>query len=78
MHPFAKLQTIADVSKSSLQEYDRYLTLLYRFRAVGYDPAKLYHMSPFRVSDICTNSVLYRANRDLRWLALQLNQTEAG
>jgi hypothetical protein len=48
-------------------EYDRYLTLLYRFRAVNYDCKQLYFLSPFRVTDLCTNSVLYRANLDLRY-----------
>jgi hypothetical protein len=42
-----------------------------------YDPDKLYEISPFRVTDLCVNSILFRANRDLRWLALQLGQTDA-
>lgn len=57
-------------------EYDRYLTLLYRFRKVDYDPAQLYWLSPFRVTDICTNSLLHRANLDLRWLAISLNRLD--
>lgn len=57
-------------------EYDRYLTLLYRFRAADYDPEKLYWLSPFRVTDVCTNSLLHRANLDLRWLAVQLNHLD--
>jgi glycogen debranching enzyme len=58
------------------EEYDRYLTLLYRFRAVNYDCNQLYFLSPFRVTDLCTNSVLYRANLDLRWLANELGQDQ--
>jgi hypothetical protein len=42
-----------------------------------YDPDKLYNISPFRVTDLCVNSILFRANRDLRWLALQLGKTDA-
>ncbi len=42
-----------------------------------YDPDKLYKSSPFRVTDLCVNSILFRANRDLRWLALQLGKTDA-
>jgi hypothetical protein len=42
-----------------------------------YDPDKLYEISPFRVTDLCVNSILFRANRDLRWLALQLGKTDA-
>ncbi|KAG0570884.1 hypothetical protein KC19_6G194700 [Ceratodon purpureus] len=57
--------------------YDHYLTLLYRFKkAHGYDPEQLYWISPFKVTDLCTNSILFRANRDLRWLALQLGKHE--
>lgn len=58
-------------------EYDRYLTLLYRFRAQDYSPEKLYFLTPFRVTDLCTNSVLHRANIDLKWLAEILGKTEA-
>lgn len=58
-------------------EYDRYLTLLYRFRELNYDPNQLYHVSPFRVTDLCTNSVLQRANYDLRWLAEELGFLES-
>lgn len=58
-------------------EYDRYLTLLYRFRAQDYDPAELYFSSPFRVTDLCTNSVLHRANEDLLWLARVLGESDA-
>ncbi|XP_002990235.2 uncharacterized protein LOC9630789 [Selaginella moellendorffii] len=50
-------------------EYDRYLTLLYRFRALDYDEAKLYYETPFRVTDLCTNCILHKANEDLLWLA---------
>ncbi|CAI5482388.1 unnamed protein product [Closterium sp. Yama58-4] len=57
-------------------EYDRYLTLLYRFRAVEYDPHQLYYLSPFRVTDVCTNSLLHRANLDLRWLAVTLGRSD--
>eukprot|EP00850_Spirogloea_muscicola_P014360 SM000102S09218 [mRNA] locus=s102:361883:369466:+ [translate_table: standard] len=58
-------------------DYDRYLTLLYRFRAAGYDPARLYHLSPFRATDLCTNSILHRANVDLLWLAGELGHAAA-
>ena len=29
-----------------------------------------------RVTDLCVNSILFRANRDLRWLALKLGKHE--
>jgi glycogen debranching enzyme len=51
------------------EEYDRYLTLVLRFRAAEYDAARLYAESPFRVRDVATNAVLHRADRDLLHLA---------
>ncbi len=56
------------------EEYDRFLTLVYRFRAVNYDCTKLYFLSPFRVTDLCTNAVLYRANLDLRYSSQERSQ----
>eukprot|EP00850_Spirogloea_muscicola_P000822 SM000003S11067 [mRNA] locus=s3:623499:626531:- [translate_table: standard] len=56
--------------------YDHYLTLLYLFKSHNYDYKKLYWVSPFRVTDLCINSILFRANRDLRWLAVKLGKDE--
>ena len=28
------------------------------------------------MTDLCVNSILFRANRDLRWMALQLKQND--
>jgi Trehalase len=53
-------------------EYDRYLTLLYRFRARNYEPRALYAETPFRVADVGVNSILHRADRDLLALAQDL------
>lgn len=50
-------------------EYDRYLTLVYRFRARGYEPDALWAESPFRIADLATNAILHRADRDLLALA---------
>lgn len=54
-------------------EYDRYLTLVLRFRACGYDSARMVAESPFRVADLCTNAILLRADRDLLALAEALD-----
>ena len=62
--------------RPSKAEYDRYLSLVYRFRALDYDPDRLFHSSPFRIADVCMNAILYRANADLRWLAGELNHQE--
>jgi hypothetical protein len=53
-------------------EYDRYLTLVYRFRARAYQPQALYAESPFRIADVGVNSILLRADRDLLALAQEL------
>jgi glycogen debranching enzyme len=53
-------------------EYDRYLTLLYRFRARAYEPQALHAESPFRIADIGVNAILLRADRDLLALAQDL------
>jgi glycogen debranching enzyme len=58
-------------------EYDRYLTLVHRFRARGYQPKALYAESPFRVADLAVNSILLRADRELLLLAADLG-IEAG
>ena len=53
-------------------EYDRYLTLVYRFRARAYEPQALYAETPFRIADVGVNSILHRADRDLLALAQDL------
>ncbi len=57
-------------------DYDRYLTLLYRFRALDYAPGALWAESPFRVADVATNAILLRADRDLLALAEALDVEE--
>ena len=57
-------------------EYDRYLTLVYRFRARGYDSRALHAESPFRVADVGVNSILLRADRDLLALGQELGIDE--
>jgi Trehalase len=49
-------------------EYDRYINLVFKFRDNGYRADRLYGVSPFRVADIGFNSILQRANQDLRFL----------
>jgi hypothetical protein len=50
-------------------EYDRYLTLAYRFRARAWEPHALHAESPFRITDVGVNSILLRADQDLLALA---------
>lgn len=57
--------------------YEHYLTLLYLFKETNfYDMNKLYFVSPFKITDLCVNCILFRANRDLRWLASKLGKKE--
>ncbi|BBN15706.1 mannosylglycerate hydrolase [Marchantia polymorpha subsp. ruderalis] len=71
------LQHVNACMRPTKETYDHYLTLLYRFKAENYyDSNKLYWVSPFRMTDLCTNSILFRANRDLRWLAIKLGKTD--
>jgi glycogen debranching enzyme len=51
------------------EEYQRFIHLVDTFRAAGWDPARMYATSPFRVADIGTNAILLRAERDLLALA---------
>jgi glycogen debranching enzyme len=50
-------------------EYRRFIHLVDLFRETGWNPARQYAASPFRVADVATNAVLLRAERDLLALA---------
>ena len=51
------------------EEYLRFIHLVDRFRDVGWEPARMLAVSPFRVVDVGTNAILLRAERDLLALA---------
>jgi hypothetical protein len=55
-------------------EYDRYLWLVQRFRALGWDQARLHDASPFRVVDPGFNAILIRSAEDLAALARDLGE----
>jgi hypothetical protein len=55
-------------------QYDRYLSLVMGFKAVGYDPDRAYQWSPFRVADPGFNAILLRADQDLASLAEHLGE----
>jgi hypothetical protein len=50
-------------------DYARYIHLVDAFRAVGWEPARMIAVSPFRVADVATNAILLRAEQDLLALA---------
>jgi glycogen debranching enzyme len=51
------------------EDYQRFIHLVETFRDVGWRPHRMLAVSPFRVADIGTNSILLRAERDLLVLA---------
>ena len=55
-------------------DYERFVHLIDVFRRDCYEPAALLAHSPFLVQDVLFNSILYRANEDLRALALMLGE----
>lgn len=57
-------------------QYDRYVSLLEGFRALGWDNARLHDASPFRVVDPGFNAILIRSATDLADLADALGERE--
>lgn len=55
-------------------EYERFIYLIDVFRKLSYAPRELLVHSPFLVQDILFNAILFRADEDLRALALSLGQ----
>jgi glycogen debranching enzyme len=51
------------------QDYRRFIHLVDRFADCGWDPARMWAASPFRVADIGVNAILLRAEEDLHALA---------
>jgi mannosylglycerate hydrolase len=56
-------------------QYDRYLWLVEKFRALGWDNARLHEASPFKVVDPGFNAILIRSATDLADLAETLGET---
>jgi glycogen debranching enzyme len=54
-------------------EYERFIYLIDIFRKLNYAPKELLAHSPFLVQDILFNAILFRADEDLRALALDIN-----
>jgi len=55
-------------------DYERFVHLIDVFRRARYDPSALLARSPFLVQDVLFNSILYRADDDLRALAVELGE----
>ncbi|MFL5296654.1 MAG: MGH1-like glycoside hydrolase domain-containing protein [Phenylobacterium sp.] len=50
-------------------EYERYIYLVELYRGLGWDGAKIWAQTPFKVADVGLNAILMRDERDLRVLA---------
>lgn len=55
-------------------DYERFMYLIDVFRREKYDPIALLKRSPFLVQDVLFNSILHRADEDLRAVAEELGQ----
>ena len=55
-------------------EYERFIYLIDLFRKLRYESNELLAHAPFLVQDILFNSILFRADEDLRALALNIRQ----
>jgi glycogen debranching enzyme len=65
---------VAGAERPNDADYDRFVHLIDVFRRHNYHPADLLARSPFLVQDVLFNSILQRANEDLRALALALGE----
>ncbi len=58
------------------EQYKRYIWLVQRFRALGWDNDRLHDASPFQVVDPGFNAILIRSCADLAALARELGETD--
>lgn len=77
--PYRRRDTVhvAGSQRPHQADYDRFIHLVNLFRTNRYDPAALLEKSPFLVQDLLTNSILHRADLDLRALALEIGEPTA-
>lgn len=68
------MKYVAATERPNRAEYERFIYLIDVFRKQGYAPEKLLAYSPFLVQDILFNAILFRADEDLRELAMSLDQ----
>ena len=62
------------VERPHREEYERFIYLIDVFRKLNYDPDALLARSPFLVQDVLFNAILFRADEDLRALAVETGQ----
>lgn len=67
------LDHVDSKNRPSQDDYDRYMALVGLFRKYGYAQHAIYKATQFRIADVGINAILLRANRDLLWLAGQVD-----
>lgn len=65
---------VAATERPNRTEYERFIYLIDIFRKLNYAPSELLARSPFLAQDILFNAILFRADEDLRALALSIDQ----
>ena len=65
---------VAAAERPNRTEYERFIYLIDVFRKLNYEPGTLLAHSPFLAQDILFNAILFRADEDLRALAVSLGE----
>lgn len=65
---------VAATERPNRTEYERFIYLIDIFRKLNYVPSELLAHSPFLAQDILFNAILFRADEDLRALAVSLGE----
>jgi hypothetical protein len=68
---------VAATERPNRTEYERFIYLIDVFRKLDYFPAALLAHSPFLAQDVLFNAILFRADEDLRALAVEIGQSTA-
>lgn len=65
---------VAATERPNRSEYERFIYLIDVFRKLNYEPSELLAHSPFLAQDVLFNAILFRADEDLRELAVGLGE----
>ena len=65
---------VAAIERPNPRDYERFIYLIDVFRRLNYTPGELLKYSPFLAQDVLFNSILFRADEDLRALAKSIGE----
>jgi glycogen debranching enzyme len=65
---------VAAAERPNRTEYERFIYLIDISRELNYEPAALLARSPFLAQDVLFNAILFRADEDLRELAIHIGE----